>query len=79
MMWKDIIKSDEIIELIRKTRQEVAKSINKTQIQQYKDIYVELMNELGEVLKTAENIENRKREAMDALDSGDRKMGEWWP
>ena len=77
-MWKDIIKSDEIIELIRKTRQEVAKSINKTQIQQYKDIYVELMNELGEVLKTAENIENRKREAMDTLDRDDRRLGEFW-
>ena len=78
MMWQDIIKSDEIIELIRKTRQEVAKAINKTQIQEYKDIYVELMNELGAVLNTAENIENRKREAMDALDRDDRRLGEFW-
>ena len=78
MMWQDIIKSDEIIELIRKTRQEVAKAINKTQIHEYKDIYVELMDELGEVLKTAENIENRKREAMDALDRDDRRLGEFW-
>jgi len=78
MMWQDIIKSDEIIELIRKTRQEVAKAINKTQIQEYKDIYVELMNELGEVLKTAENIENKKRDAMDTLDRDDRRLGEFW-
>ena len=40
-MWKDIIKSEEVIDLIKEARRLVAIEVNTNQMQAYKDIYAE--------------------------------------
>tara|TARA_Y100000310_G_scaffold70933_1_gene66718 strand:- start:276 stop:512 length:237 start_codon:yes stop_codon:yes gene_type:complete len=77
-MWKDIIKSEEVINLIKEARRLVAIEVNKTQIQEYKDIYADLMEKLGVALTTAQEIDTKKQESMDALDRDDKKIGAFW-
>lgn len=78
MSWEEIIKNEDIINSLQEVRKLVAIEINKTQIQEYKDIYADLMEKLGIALTAAKEIDAKKQESMDALDIDDRKLGEFW-